>query len=96
MIRLAPVSFMAFKPVISALYSVSLFVALNPRRIAYSILIPFGVVRSNPALLADTVEDPSTCRVQLTPDGSPSFDFGRVNSARKSMSACPFMAVLGW
>ena len=82
----------------TASYSASLLEAWNPNLSAYSMSIPPGEVRINPAPLPCAFVAPST----------ESFQMGRsvcawvflvssaeVNSMTKSAKTCPFMAVLG-
>lgn len=51
------------RPVISASYSDSLFVAENLKRMACWTLNPSGLVRMTPAPLVEDVDDPSVNRI---------------------------------
>lgn len=87
---MAPTSFSRLNLVINASYSTSLFVVLNPKRIAYLISNPSGVVSKSPAPLDEAVDDPSMWRVHSDSKGLLSSISTRVSSVRKSAKTFPF------
>ena len=101
---LIPVSLARLSPAMSTSYSASLFVALNPYRIAYWIRSPSGEVRIRPMPTPLTLLDPLTVSVHLELERSVKLrsslsacgvTFG-AKSAIKSAKTCDLRAVRGW
>ena len=90
----APAVFARSKPATKASYSALLLVVGKSRRIMHLILSPFGVWSTTPAPLAYLFEDLSVWTLHYRTTSTPWLS-RRVNSAMKSATTCPFIAVRG-
>ena len=89
-----PVALARSNPATKTSYSTSLFVIGKSRRIMHSILSPSRVWSTTPAPPACLFEDPSIWTLHCTTTSTPWLSM-KVNSAMKSATTCPFIAVRG-